>query len=64
MKELTKNTKVCLALGYFDSVHLGHRKLIEFAKSYADAHGLSSAVATFTNNAYKVFNRDGKTVYT
>ncbi len=64
MKELTQNTKVCLALGYFDSMHLGHRKLIEFAGNYAEAHGLTAAVATFTNNAYKVFNREEKSVYT
>ncbi|MCH5162978.1 MAG: riboflavin biosynthesis protein RibF [Clostridiales bacterium] len=64
MKELDRNTPVCLALGYFDSVHLGHRKLIEYANGYSDAHGVKSAVATFSNNAYKVFNKDEKSVYT
>ncbi len=64
MKELTAETEVCLALGYFDSVHLGHRSLLAAARAYADAHGVACAVATFSNNAYKLFNRDGKQVYT
>ncbi len=64
MIELTTDTEVCLALGYFDSVHLGHRKLIAAAERYAASHGLSCAVATFTNNAYKIFNSQDKTVYT
>ncbi len=64
MKELTGGIDVCLALGYFDSVHLGHRRLIETAREYSEKHGLSSAVATFSNNAYKVFNPSEKAVYT
>ena len=51
MKELTAETEVCLALGYFDSVHLGHRSLLAAARAYADAHGVACAVATFSNNA-------------
>ncbi len=64
IKELTSDTKVCIALGYFDSVHLGHRKLIETARLLAKSRGVECAVATFSNNAYKVFNKDGKQVYT
>ena len=64
MKESTAENEVCLALGYFDSVHLGHRRLIETAGGFAHSKGIASAVATFTNNAYKVFNRDEKVVYT
>ena len=63
MKEFTTE-KACLALGYFDSMHLGHRELIRVAKAYAEENGLACAVATFSNNAYKVFNFDGKQVYT
>ncbi len=63
MKELA-NEKVCLALGYFDSVHLGHRKLIDVTRKTAAEHGIGCAVSTFSNNAYKVFNSDGKQVYT
>lgn len=64
MKELTPEVEVCLALGYFDSVHLGHRQLLSATKAYADSHGVASAAATFCNNAYKLFNSDGKQVYT
>ena len=63
MKELTSE-QACLALGYFDSVHLGHRNLINVASEYARENGLACAVATFSNNAYKLFNFDGKQVYT
>ncbi len=64
MKELTPETEVCLALGYFDSMHLGHRRIIEEMRGFAAEHGLESCVATFSNNAYKLFNREEKAVYT
>lgn len=64
MEELTTEQQVCLALGYFDSVHIGHRSIVATANEYAKKNGLTSAVATFTNNAYKLFNRDEKCVYT
>ncbi len=64
MEELTNDKHVCLALGYFDSVHIGHRSIIAAADAYAKSHGLTSAVATFKNNAYKLFNADEKCVYT
>ena len=63
MKEL-RDEKVCLALGYFDSMHLGHRALIAAARKTANESGVGCAVATFSNNAYKQFNIDGKQVYT
>lgn len=63
MKELTSE-KACLALGYFDSVHLGHRSLIEKAREFSKRLGLECAVATFSNNAYKQFNIQEKQVYT
>lgn len=63
IKELTSES-VCLALGYFDSVHLGHRALIAATREAAERHGCASAVATFSNNAYRQFNVDDKQVYT
>lgn len=63
MTELT-DQKACLALGYFDSVHLGHRALITVAREYAASNGLACAVATFSNNAYTQFNASEKQVYT
>ncbi|MCH5155560.1 MAG: riboflavin biosynthesis protein RibF [Clostridiales bacterium] len=63
MKELGSE-EVCIALGYFDSVHLGHRSLIEKTREYAIAHNIGACVATFSNNAYKLFNPEEKQVYT
>ncbi len=43
-----KEIKACsLALGTFDGVHLGHRKVIEAAVKYAKENGLTSVVLTF-----------------
>lgn len=40
----------CVALGNFDGVHAGHRKLIEAAVTKAKEKGLASAVFTFSNH--------------
>lgn len=40
----------CTALGNFDGVHAGHRKLIEAAVAKAKEKGLASAVFTFSNH--------------
>ena len=37
-----------VALGYFDGVHLGHRRVLGAAVEYAAAHGLTSAAFTFS----------------
>lgn len=58
------NKPVCLALGFFDSVHLGHRGLIERTKELANKLGAEPVVVTFNNNAYKQFNPDAKLIYT
>lgn len=42
--------KAVVALGYFDSVHKGHRKVIEEARKLADAKGCELAVFTFKGN--------------
>ena len=44
------NKPTVIALGYFDSVHLGHQKLITSAKEYADANGCTLTVFTFKGN--------------
>lgn len=38
---------IVMALGYFDGVHLGHKKVITTAKEIADELGYKSAVMTF-----------------
>ncbi len=58
------NKPTVIALGYFDSVHLGHQKLIKYAKSYADEHGCSLTVFTFKGDLKAKLNlSDGKCVY-
>ncbi len=68
MKELifgnAVSEPICLALGFFDSVHIGHRTIIENMKKQALASRCKSAVFTFSNNIYKVFDANEKQVYT
>ncbi|MCL2862386.1 MAG: riboflavin biosynthesis protein RibF [Firmicutes bacterium] len=60
------NLPICLALGFFDGVHLGHRTIIE--KSIAKAnelgvgfeHEVKSGVLTFSNNPLP----ESKLIYT
>ena len=53
-----------VALGYFDSVHLGHRKVIEEAKALAKELSASVTVFTFGGNLRAMLSRrDDKFVY-
>ena len=45
----------CVALGFFDGVHLGHRAVIE--SCVADSGGLASVVLTFLESPAKVLGR-------
>lgn len=57
-------TPTVLALGYFDSVHLGHRKVIETAKSLANELSATTTVFTFGGNLRATLSRrDDKYVY-
>lgn len=57
-------TPTVVALGYFDSVHLGHRKVIETAKSLANGLSATTTVFTFGGNLRKALSRrDDKYVY-
>lgn len=44
------NIKTAIGLGYFDCLHIGHRKLLEEVKTMAKTLGVPSAVFTFSNN--------------
>ena len=50
-----------IALGFFDGVHLGHRKLIKEAKEIAEREGLPLAVFTFSSES---FTKKGRSIYT
>lgn len=52
-----------IALGYFDSVHLGHQKLINLARSYADEMGYSLTIFSFKGNLKKKLGKDDKCIY-
>lgn len=43
-------SKLCLCMGYFDSVHIGHRELIRLGSQYAFANGMTSSVYTFSED--------------
>ena len=58
-------TPVVLALGYFDSVHKGHQKVIKTARRLAREKGAKLVVATFGGNLKAlVLGVDEKVVYT
>ncbi len=58
-----KEPKV-IALGFFDSVHIGHIALIEKAKEVAKRKGYESAVFTFKNDLSKVVKRSNGLIFT
>ena len=61
---LDKNEKVVIALGYFDSVHLGHKKVIENLKKQADLLKAKTVVFTFKGNLRAILlNENEKQVY-
>ena len=56
--------KTVIALGCFDSVHLGHQKVIKTAKQYDDENGLTLTVFTFSGNLKAIINKtEEKNVY-
>ncbi len=55
---------VVLGMGFFDCVHMGHRKLLETVENEAIRQNVKSAVITFSNNPYKIFNYESKLIYT
>ena len=48
-----------LTIGNFDGVHLGHRKIIEHAKTIADRVGARPSVLTFEPHPRALFQTDG-----
>ena len=54
--KLEKNTGIALALGYFDAMHLGHRKLIKTLLEEAKSRNLKTAVITFSQNPAGYFS--------
>ncbi len=46
-KKLIENIETSLALGFFDGIHVAHKKLIEKTVNYAQKNNLKSSVITF-----------------
>ena len=64
MSDNTKKTAV-IALGYFDSVHLGHKNVISRAVSEAKKLGAITVVFTFKGNLRATLSGgEGSVVYT
>ncbi|MBR1984054.1 MAG: riboflavin biosynthesis protein RibF [Clostridia bacterium] len=57
--------KTIIALGYFDSVHIGHQEVIKSAKALADFHNATLTVVSFRGNLKShTSNSNDKVVYT
>ncbi len=50
-----EKTKLCVSLGYFDCMHIGHRSIISLASSLAKEKNFQNAVFTFSG-----FAKNGK----
>ncbi|MCU0771873.1 MAG: bifunctional riboflavin kinase/FAD synthetase [Verrucomicrobia bacterium] len=54
----TPGRKVCLAIGFFDGVHLGHQQIIRQAEEDARQHDATSVVVTFDRHPASVVDPD------
>lgn len=54
LQNATINTKTAVALGQFDSMHIGHTEIIANVVKYAKENGLKSLVHIFENNPLEV----------
>ena len=57
-EDAIKSAPWCIALGSFDGVHLGHRKLIELLIEESKKHGTGSMVYTFCKHPRKILMPD------
>ncbi len=55
--------KTVIALGYFDSVHLGHQRVIKRAKDIAKQKGMSLTIFTFLGNLKGAIGGQDKCVF-
>lgn len=55
---------ICLALGFFDCIHQGHRVILNKCKEKARLNNCESAVITFKNNPNKNLHKQIDLIYT
>lgn len=60
----TYDAPLCVALGFFDCVHLGHAALLESVKEQARSAGATPCVLTFCNDPYPVLGKDRSPIFT
>ena len=48
--KLISKGEISIAFGFFDGVHIGHKKVIKSCINYARSHGIKSAVLTFAEH--------------
>ena len=56
LTELKPNKGLAIALGFFDGIHIGHKKILQTLVQKARAKGLKTAVITFDSNPADYFN--------
>lgn len=57
-EEAKKNAPYCIALGSFDGVHFGHKKLIETVSQKAKEFNCNSMIYTFLEHPKKILSPD------
>ncbi len=58
IKDLEYIKNSCVGLGFFDGVHIGHKKLLETLTSQATKYNTSSVVVTFKNSPAEIFSKN------
>ena len=56
--------KIILALGYFDSIHIGHRKIIEKTVALSKKYGVKPALFSFDGDLAKFLGKPSGQVFT
>ena len=57
------NKPVVLALGFYDSIHKGHRLILDKVKMLSSYYNCMPTVMTYLNNPYQAMNKNTKLVY-
>lgn len=56
LQEINENKDIAIALGFFDGIHIGHKKIITTLVQKANEKGIKSAIITFDKNPSNYFN--------
>ncbi len=61
---MSKKIKTIIALGFFDSVHIGHKDVVFKCVSESEKHGVTPSLFTFSGNLKStLFGQDDKPIY-